>query len=398
LRRLSVWEYFPKNYVWNLSINIAASMGGSIGEVDAVCRSLIKSSEASDDSGTVEFFHAWCDQAQRLAELAAEDLAGGRHMSASAKYGRAALYYITAERMQHPDFAPRRKAYGAMLDCFSKHIEAGRLNCERVEIPYQGKSLAALYISASAADPGAPPAPCIVFCNGLDSTKEMIYGSRISHELLRRGVSTLIVDQPGVGEALRLQNLPAIVEAEQWAGACADALERRGDVDARFLGICGWSLGGFYAPRAVAFEKRFKLCVAWGANFNWGELQKRRAAREGDNPVPHYWGHVQWVWGKKSFKEFIEFAPRITLADSIDKITVPFLVTHGSNDRQIPREYAIQEYEGAINSPKRELKWFTSREGGIEHISIDNPDNARDYIADWITETFRELGAGHLAL
>jgi esterase/lipase len=384
-------EYFPTNYVWNLSTNIALLMGGNVGEVDTICRKLTDVSKSADDSGTVAFFEAWCEQADRLVELAEEDVAAGRTLSAGAKYGRAATYYITAERMQNRHFEPRTHAYRRMLEAFAKYMELGEQNCQRVEIPYRGKALAGLFVRAFRAD--ASPAPCIAFFNGLDSTKEMIYGSRIGHELARRGISTLMVDQPGVGEALRLADLRAIVEAEQWAGACADALERRPDVDPRFLGICAWSLGGFFAPRAAAFEKRFRLCVAWGANFNWGELQKRRAAREGDRPVPHYWEHVQWVWGKESFEEFMEFAPQVTLEDSIDKITVPFLVTHGSNDRQIPREYALQQYEGAINSPKRELKWFTPREGGVEHVSADNPENAKDYIADWIAETFREMGA-----
>ena len=165
-------------------------------------------------------------------------------------------------------FEPRRRAYRRMLEAFAKYIELGELNCERVEIPYQGTTLAGLYVAAPRSS--ASPAPCIAFFNGLDSTKEMIYGSRIGHELARRGISTLMVDQPGVGEALRLADLRAIVEAEQWAGACVDALEQRSDVDRRFLGICAWSLGGFFAPRAAAFEKRFRLCVAWGANFNWG--------------------------------------------------------------------------------------------------------------------------------
>ncbi len=384
-------EYFPTNYVWNLSTNIALLMGGNVGEVDAICRKLTGASKSADDSGTAAFFEAWCEQADRLVELAEEDLAAGRKLSAGAKYGRAATYYITAERMQNRHFEPRRRAYCRMLEAFAKYIELGELNCERVEIPYHGKTLAGLYVRAFRAD--ASPAPCIAFFNGLDSTKEMIFGSRIGHELARRGISTLMVDQPGVGEALRLADLRAIVEAEQWAGACVDTIEQRADIDRRFLGICAWSLGGFFAPRAAAFEKRFRLCVAWGANFNWGELQKRRAAHEGDRPVPHYWEHVQWVWGKESFEEFMEFAPRVTLKDSIDKITVPFLVTHGSNDRQIPREYALQQYEGAINSPKRELKWFTPREGGVEHVSADNHENAKDYIADWIAETFREMGA-----
>ena len=384
-------EYFPTNYVWNLSTNIALLMGGNHGEIDTICRQLVEVSKAGDDAGTVAFFNAWCEQADRLVELAQEDLRAGRRLSAGAKYGRAATYYITAERMQNRHFEPRRRAYSRMLESFARYIELAELNCQRVEIPYQGKTLAGLFVRAERSD--RSPAPCIAFFNGLDSTKEMIYGSRIGQELSRRGISTLMVDQPGVGEALRLNSLRAVVEAEVWAGACVDALEQRPDVDRDFLGICAWSLGGYFAPRAAAFEKRFKLCVAWGANFNWGELQKRRADREGDRPVPHYWEHVQWVWGKESFNEFMAFAPRITLENCIDKITVPFLVTHGSNDRQIPREYAVAQYERAVNSPKRELKWFTPREGGVEHVSADNNENARDYIADWIAGTFLEAGA-----
>jgi dienelactone hydrolase len=384
-------EYFPTNYVWNLSTNIALMMGGNYGEVDSICRKLIEASKMGDDSGTVAFFEAWCEQADRLAGLAQEDEARGRLFSAGNKYGRAATYYITAERMQNRHFLPRQRAYRAMLECFEKYCTLGRQNCERVEIPYQDSTLAGLFVRAERAD--GSPAPCIAFFNGLDSTKEMLYGCGVGHELARRGISSLMVDQPGVGEALRLRNLTAIVESERWAGACANALERRTDVDSQHLGICAWSLGGYFAPRAAAFEKRFKLCVAWGANFNWGELQKRRLAREGDRPVPHYWEHVQWVWGKPSLQEFMEFAPQVTLAGCIDKITVPFLVTHGANDRQIPREYALQQMDGAINSPKRELKWFTSREGGVEHVSADNPANAMDYIVDWIVETLAELGA-----
>ena len=384
-------EYFPSNYVWNLATNIALSMGGNYGEVWEICKPLVEISKSGDDTSTVAFFNAWCGQADRLVELAQEDLESGCRLSAGSKFGRAATYYLTAERMQHRHFEPRCEAYRKMLQIFARFLELDEQPCERVEIPFAGKTLAGLFMPAGG--PAKGKAPCIAFCNGLDSTKEMIYGSRIGHELARRGIATLMVDQPGVGEALRLQNLHAVVEAETWAGACVDFLERRCDVDANLAGVCGWSLGGFYAPRAAAFEKRLKVCVAWGANFDWGELQKRRAQREGDRPVPHYWEHVQWVWGKDSFEEFMAFAPRVTLRDSIDKITVPFLITHGDNDRQIPREYAVAQYEGAINSPKRELKWFTHREGGIEHVSADNIGNTRDYIADWIAVTFRELGA-----
>ena len=78
-----------------------------------------------------------------------------------------------------------------------------------------------------------------------------------------------------------------------------DYLETREDVDPERIGMMGLSLGGYYAPRAVAFEPRFALGAVWGANHDWGEVQKKRLAREGDRPVPHYWEHVQWVWGAK---------------------------------------------------------------------------------------------------
>jgi dienelactone hydrolase len=383
-------EYFPTNYVWNLSTNIALGTGGNFGEIDLICRQLIDASRSGDDAGTEEFFRVWCAYADRLVELAHEDEARGRRLSAGAKYGRAATYYMTAERMQNRDFAPRQAAYGKMLDSFAKFIDLHEENCRRVDIPYQGKVLAGLYVRAES---GATRAPCIAHYNGLDSTKEMIYGSGIAQALARRGISTLMVDQPGVGEALRLHAMPAIVESEIWAGATVDWLQSQADVDPGQIGVCAWSLGGYYAPRAAAYEKRFKLCVAWGANYNWGELQKRRLLREGDRPVPHYWEHVQWVWGKKTLEDFMAFAPQVTLEGVVENITVPFLVTHGANDRQIPIDYAYKQFDRATRGPKRELKIFTAREGGVEHVSADNMNNARDYIADWIAETFVELGA-----
>ena len=75
-------------------------------------------------------------------------------------------------------------------------------------------------------------------------------------------------------------------------------------------------------------------------------------------------------------------------AAAVNNIAVPFLITHGAHDRQIPLAYAHQCYEEAVNSPKRELKIFTDREGGVEHCSADNMEPARSYIADWIARTF----------
>jgi dienelactone hydrolase len=384
-----MYEPFPGNYVWNLSVNLALCMGGAIGEMDGANMRIRAAAAESEDGGTEAFFTSWCDMADRLRSLGDEEAAADRPLSAAEKYGRACVYYMTAERMQSRHYRPRQEAYAKMLEMADRWIMLGGLPCERVDIPYEGSAFPGLLATV----PGVANPPCMVFCNGLDSVKEMIYRCGIAQELQRRGIATLMVDHPGVGEALRLRGLTAVQDSERWAGAAVDFLERDGRVDATRVGMMGWSLGGYYAPRAAAFEKRFKLCVAWGANHNWGELQKKRLAREGDRPVPHYWDHVMWVWGKETLEEFMAFAPQVSLVGVVKNITVPFLITHGANDRQIPLSYAQQCYDEAINSPQRELKIFTEREGGVEHVSADNMEPVRSYIADWIERTFAGLRA-----
>ena len=378
-----MYEPFPGNYVWNLSVNIAVAMGGAIGEMDVANDIIREAARGDENAGTEAFFRAWGNMADRLVALGEEAEAAGHRLSAAEKYRRATAYYITAERMQSRHYAPRTAMYRTMLATMERAIAAGDLRCERVEIPYEGSSFPGLFIPGH----GDGPRPCVVFCNGLDSVKEMIVLC-IGEEFARRGISVLAVDQPGVGEALRLNGLAAIHDTERWAGAAVDVLEKRADVDADRLGMIGWSLGGYYAPRAACYEKRFKLCVAWGGNHNWGEMQRRRLAREGDMPVPHYWDHVMWVWGEQDLDTFIERTGRVRLDGHMDRMTIPFLVTHGANDRQIPIEYAHMSYDQALNSPDRELKIFTAREGGVEHVSADNMEPVRSYIIDWIADRF----------
>jgi alpha-beta hydrolase superfamily lysophospholipase len=380
-----MFQYFPTNYVWSLSVNIAMNCGAQIGEIDKICRPLAEIARQGDDAGTEKFFQSWCDLADCLVAHADADLTAGHGLTAGAKYARASMYYLIAERMQSRHYAPRETAYRKAMDTFKLAVTHGRERASLVEVPYEGSSYPAIFVPADGAGP-EDRSPVMVFCNGLDSFKEMAYRAGIARELARRGVATLIVDQPGTGGALRERGLTGVHDSERWAGPAVDYLVSRADVDHARIGMMGWSLGGYFAPRAVAFEKRFALCAVWGANYNWGELQRRRLAREGDRPVPHYWDHVQWVFGKSSLEQFLEFAPLMTLEGVVEKITVPFLVTHGEDDRQIPFEYAVAEYENAVSSPDRHFKVFTREEGGSSHASADNETIATSYLSDWIAD------------
>jgi dienelactone hydrolase len=380
-----MFKYFPTNYVWNLSVDLAIEMGARIGEIEEMCAPLKEAAKQPDKEGVQAFRDTWAKMADKLCVLAEEDEQAGRLLSAGEKYNRAASYLITCERLQAHKAPGRLELYKRELDLFQKAITLGKENCERVEIPYEGKHLSALYVKAENVD---GPAPILIQVNGLDSTKEMKYRVGLPAWLAKRGVSSLVVDQPGTGEALRLQGLHARYDSEHWASPIVDYLESRDDVDSKRIGMEGVSLGGYFCPRAVANEPRLALGVCWGANHDWRDVQKRRLEKEGDFPVPHYWAHVQWVWGAKDMDEFMEIAEKVHLDGQVEKIKVPFLVTHGSKDSQIPLKWAERTYEQLVNSPKRELKVFTEREGGVQHSSFDNSINAGQYIADWVAETF----------
>jgi dienelactone hydrolase len=378
---MALFEYFP-NYVWNLAVAMALESGGRIGEIEDMCRPLRAAAARGADAGTVEFRQRWVEVAERLIGLAEEDEARGRAFSASDKLERAALYLLVAERMQEQGSPQREVTYARARSIFDRSTKLGRLPRERVEIRLAHGTMPALYTAA----PGTGRRPVVVYCNGLDSCKELLWWSRLPEALSRRGVSTLCVDQPGSGEALRLQGLPVDPHSESWASRAVDWLEQRDDIDPARIGMVGISLGGHFVPRAVAYEPRFAAGAVWGANHNWSEVQERRLRREGENPVPHYWKHVYWAFGARDMEDFLAKAAEMTLEGHLHRIRVPFLVTHGAKDRQIPVEYAYRTYQQLVNSPDRELKLFTEREGGVEHVGADNMSFAREFIADWLAE------------
>ncbi|MEC7762068.1 MAG: prolyl oligopeptidase family serine peptidase [Pseudomonadota bacterium] len=377
-----MFRYFPTNYVWDLSVNLSIEMGAKMGEIAEMCGPLAEAAKAPDAEGTAAFRATWVQMADKLDALVLADKAAGRTVSAGDKLLRIANYLITAERMLAHGSDGRMEVYQRHLAAFYEGLKLTNAPARRVEIPYEGKSLSAIYRPV----PGVARQKVLVQVNGLDSTKEMKYLVGLPEMLARRGIASLIVDQPGTGEALRLHDLKARFDSEHWAARVVDWLQARDDVDPDRIGMEGVSLGGYYCPRAVAFEPRFACGVVWGANHDWRDVQKKRLEKEGDFPVPHYWEHVRWVWGGETIDEFMKIAKDVHLDGILDRIRVPFLVTHGEKDSQIPLKWAHRTYEDLVNSPRRELKIFDETTGGVQHSSFDNSANAGNYIADWVAE------------
>ena len=167
-------------------------------------------------------------------------------------------------------------------------------------------------------------------------------------------------------------------------------LEKRPDVDARRVGVIAMSLGGYYAPRAAAFETRLAACVAWGARWdNAGShgriLRDPNAARS----VTNWLEHALWYYGAGTADEAYEKIAKMTLEGIAGRIKCPLLVVHGANDRQVPFEQAERTVREATASPRAELRVFTAEEGSAEHVGGDLFSPTIDYIADWVAEVLR---------
>jgi len=369
-----VFNFFPKNYMWSSALMLSIMGGGDLGQIDRHLAALREVEEADTDAWT----KAWAGAGAEQAEFAEGDLRRGLRRSAVARYVRAANYYLTGER-QTPPGPAKMDSYERARAAFAKAAELMPRPLERVEIDSPDGILPGYLIPARAEG----RAPVVIFYNGFDVTKELLYGF-IRDELADRGIACLIIDTPGTGEPLRLRNVPSRPDYEVPTTAIVDYLVARPDLDPERIGLLGISLGGYYAPRGASFEHRIKACAAWGGVWDYGAVwQHRWDTRSKHTPVP-FW-QLPWVMGTETMEQALERVKQWTLVDAIPHLTQPLLIVHGAEDKGIPLSDAQQAIEAA-GSIDKELRVFTGADGGVEHCNVDDPDPARQLIADWFAE------------
>jgi dienelactone hydrolase len=380
------FTYFPDNYRWSAGLIIAlgtAPWGSSdLGEVDRVGKRL--KGKVGDDEA---WFTEWTRMGEELETLAREASSQKRYTTASGFNFRACMYYQTGERFRQPKDARALHAYRRAVSCFQ---EAARYlehpSIESVEIPYEGgQSLPALLVKSSAAEKG--PLPVVIFFDGLDVTKEFCYFWGV-RDLVRRGLACLIVDGPGNGESIRFRGLKLRHDMEVPAGAAVDYLEGRKDVDAKRIGIMALSLGGYYAPRAAAFEKRLKACVAWGAQYDYHALWKRRVELAYQTALSVPPDHILWVLGADSMEDALRRLEPFKLSGVVERIECPFLLVHGEEDAQVSLADAKACFE-AVGSKDKTLRVFTRTEGGSQHCQNDRLGVAIPFMHDWLAEKLK---------
>jgi dipeptidyl aminopeptidase/acylaminoacyl peptidase len=379
-----MFNYFSDNYMWSSTVIMGLMAGAQLGEMHRWLEPL------RDKQGDMEAWDkAWVGMAAQQEELALADLKAGHRMSAGARYSRAAIYRLLGERQMEVS-ANKLERYKSALASFDAAVQYASLPVERIEVASPDGTLPGYLIPART----TPPAPVVLFYSGLDVTKELLYFF-IRDEFVRRGISVFAVDTPGVGEPLRLRNVASRPDYEVPTAAIIDHLEQRPDIDRERIGILGISLGGYYAPRAAAFEKRIKACAAWTGVWDYGSIWKRRWETQTKNISVGFF-QLQWIMGTKTMEEALERVQQYKLEGVMQHLTQPLLMLHGEHDLAIPLEQAQAAFAAAGSSDKQ-LRIFSLAEGGAEHVSLDEPDASRQLVADWFAQHFDTLDEqGHV--
>ena len=260
----------------------------------------------------------------RLEKVGDDAEAAGHRMSAGNAYLRAGMYYFTGERFMYPGEA-KREVGRKSIELQTKGLLRRYPNLERVEVPFEGTSLPALFMKA----PGASArAPTVVVFDGMDNCKEMsvLFNGL---EFAARGWNTLAIDGPGQGESLRLREMYARHDYETAGTAAYDYVASRPEVDASKVVVMGYSFGGYYAGRVAAFEKRYAAGVAFAALHwdlaAWQREIKRRHEIDPKNTAQSQF-HFRWIMGHIDDGDAaIEKAERFSLAGprGADRDAVP---------------------------------------------------------------------------
>ena len=376
------FTYFPDDYRWSAAIGgmLGTSVVGAsdMGEIDRTARKL--SNKLGDDEA---WFFAWKGLGDELKARAESSEEKGHNITAALFYLRASCYYQWGERFRTAKDEQALSVFKQSIECFHRHAKLSlRPHIDIVEVPYEGKHLPGYFVHAENTD--NLKNPTMIFFDGLDITKELQYARGVP-ELVKRGISCLVMDGPGTGEAIRFRNMFLRPDYEVAGSACVDYLETRDDVDKNRIGIMAVSLGGYYAPRCASMEPRIKACVAWGAIWDYQKTwQKRIEAKFNESmSVPGH--HICWILGVEDLSEVLEKLQEYKLDGVVQKMACPFLITHGSEDEQVP----LQDAKALLNasgSTDKTLRVFTPLEGGAQHCQRDYATLAYTEMFDWLQD------------
>ncbi|TDD87375.1 dipeptidyl aminopeptidase [Actinomadura darangshiensis] len=334
------------------------------------------------DGDNASWAREWEATADRIAAIGDDCLRRGHRVSGRNALLRAATYYtacvLMADGCDEPEIVLAR-TFAAYRRCWERYLGLLDNPPEQFDIPYEGTTMPGWFFAAG----GDGPKPTLVVANGADGALSFLwpgYGS----EATARGYNVVLFDGPGQQRMLFERGIPFRPDWEHVIGPVVDAALHRPDVDPQRLALYAVSQGGYWAPRALAFEHRFAAAVidggvvdvsaAWHAVLS-PELkamldagQRDRFNATMDLAPPNAKRIITWrakPFGLPSVYDVYLEVPRYRITPELAaQITTPVLVADPDDEKyfagQPKRLYDMLPGE-------KELVHFTEAEGAAGH-------------------------------
>jgi alpha-beta hydrolase superfamily lysophospholipase len=334
----------------------------------------------------------------------------GHRASARESFLRAACFY---GKSFHPLFGkpvdPRVIAGSRkQIAAFERGLALSDATIAPQRIPFEGASLLAYVIPAQGR--ANEIRPLLIFNNGYDGTiTDLFFASAVAAS--QRGYHALIFDGPGQGTTLIEHGMSLRPDWETVIKVLVDFAQTLPNVDSQKIALCGWSLGGYLAPRAASGEHRLAACVADPALPSVADgfrayAMKLGASREeaadlGDMPEALIerleqivandrklrWSVAKrgyWVNGATTLRDYLASVERYTMDGRIEDIRCPTLFTLAEDDTLAA---GTQRFFDALRCPKTLIR-FSRIQGAGEHCEMRNRSLVNRRVLDWLDEVF----------
>lgn len=292
-------------------------------------------------------------------------VASHQYETAAAHFFHAAIAYHFGKFLAVAFPERLREASARAVHCYERALPWFATPGERIEIAYS-PGVTVPGILRKPAHVARPPV--VILIPGLDSVKEELHN--YSDDFLRRGMATLAIDGPGQGEMEFTSHMRA--DYEFVIRAAINALELRADVDAERVGLLGVSLGGYYAPRAAAFEPRVRAAIALAGPYDVATAFEQAPELTQEAFIARC--------GASTHAEARERLQPFTLDGAAEHITCPLLIIMGRQDRVIPPADA-ERLAQAVSGP---VDLWLFDDGN--HVCNNIPNTHRPQQADWMRQ------------
>ncbi len=391
-------QLFQSNFDYQL---VRGMLAGSYGDGGAVGESFSTGHRIKDkdiESWTLE----WTATAERIEGVAIKCLSGGHLVSAREAFLRASVYWRTGFFYLETKDARKLEMYKRHRSCFRQAAMLFDPPIETVTIPYEnGKTLPGYFMRASA---DAVPRPTVMILGGGDTTCEELYDFGGGAAAVRRGYNAFLWEGPGqVGAFAADKTLTYRPDYEVPTRYAVDYVLSRNDVDSKRLALSGHSMGGYFAPRAVAFEKRItavianSLCPVMVPTFlailglKDASVEDLESKVDLSDPMRKFVvTDLQERCGMagKSLAAFVDNLGNYNLSGLEGKITCPLLYIGGEGEG--PSMIALaHEFFEKLTCPKTE-RVVLSAEGGEAHCQVNNPSLKHQIEFDWLDDVFKK--------